>query len=60
MKQSGQPGRLVCIGEGPLRESLQAQRSEAGLEEDIELTGLILRERMFERPLAADLTGEAG
>ena len=43
----------MCIGEGPLRKSLQVQTSEAGLEDDIELKGLILRERMFERVISS-------
>jgi glycosyltransferase involved in cell wall biosynthesis len=55
IEQSSRPSRLVYIGDGPLREKLQAQRGEAGLEDAIELTGLIPREKVFEHLLAADL-----
>jgi glycosyltransferase involved in cell wall biosynthesis len=54
-EHGSRPCRLVYIGDGPLRESLQAQSWEAGLQDEIELTGLIPREKVFERMLGADL-----
>lgn len=53
--QANQTSRLVYIGAGPLRDSLLAQRKELGLENHVELTGLIPREKVFEHLLAADL-----
>ena len=50
-----QTSRLVQIGDGPLRHSLIAKRREVGLENQIEFTGLIPRENVFEHLLNADL-----
>jgi glycosyltransferase involved in cell wall biosynthesis len=52
---ASQTSRLVYIGDGPLRNSLKAKSREAGLENQIEFTGLIPRERVFEHLLSADL-----
>ena len=46
---------LLYIGDGPLRTSLMTKSREAGLENQIEFTGLIPREQVFERLLNADL-----
>jgi glycosyltransferase involved in cell wall biosynthesis len=54
-QSSDQASRLVCIGEGPLRSSLITKSREEGLENQIEFTGLIPRERTFEHLLNADL-----
>lgn len=48
-------GRLVFIGDGPLRNSLITKSRKAGLENQIEFTGLIPREKVFEYLLGADL-----
>ena len=50
-----QTDRLVYIGDGPLRPSLLAKRSEANLENRVTFTGLIPREKVFEYLLNADL-----
>ena len=47
--------RLVLIGDGLLRDSLIEKSKEVGLENRIEFTGLISRERVFEYLLDADL-----
>jgi glycosyltransferase involved in cell wall biosynthesis len=55
-RQSADPtGRLVYMGDGPLRHALIAQSKEADPEDRIEFTGLIPRARVFERLLSADL-----
>lgn len=55
-QQNADPSsRLVYIGDGPLRDALRTQRSEAGMEDQIELTGLIPREKVFEYLLNTDL-----
>jgi glycosyltransferase involved in cell wall biosynthesis len=47
--------RLVFIGDGLLRDSLITKSREVGLENHMEFTGLIPRERVFEYLLSADL-----
>lgn len=47
--------RLLYVGDGPLRDSLRASSEAAGLSKQIEFTGLIPREKVFEHLLAADL-----
>jgi glycosyltransferase involved in cell wall biosynthesis len=47
--------RLVYIGDGILRNSVIAETRKAGVENKIELTGLISREKVFEQLLGADL-----
>jgi glycosyltransferase involved in cell wall biosynthesis len=47
--------RLVYMGDGLLRSALLAARREAGLDAQIEFTGLIPRDSVLERLLAADL-----
>lgn len=49
-QQSGSPGRLVYVGDGPLREHVLAA-SAAG----VELAGLVPRERVYAYLKAADL-----
>ena len=54
--QSADPGsRLVYMGDGRLRPSLIAGSKELGFENQIEFTGLIPRDRVFEYLLNADL-----
>lgn len=53
--QTRQTSRLVYIGDGPLRNSLITESREFGLENRIEFTGLIPREKVFEYLLKADL-----
>lgn len=52
---ASQTSRLVYTGDGPLRNSLITKSREIGLENQIELTGLIPREKVFEHLLSADL-----
>lgn len=47
--------RLTCIGEGPLRRSLLANCTTAGLDRRVLFTGLLPRERVFRHLLEADL-----
>jgi glycosyltransferase involved in cell wall biosynthesis len=47
--------RLVYIGDGRLRNMAIAEVSKAGLEDKIEFTGLIPREKVFEQLLGAGL-----
>ena len=54
-QNTNQTSRLVFIGDGPLRHSLIAKSREVGLENQIEFTGLIPREKVFEYLLNADL-----
>ncbi len=54
-QSSDQTSRLVYMGDGPLRDSLITKRREAGLENQIEFTGVIPRDKVFERALNADL-----
>lgn len=50
-----QSSYLVYIGDGYMRSSLVTQSREVGLENQIEFTGLIPREKVFEYLLSADL-----
>lgn len=52
---SNPTSRLVYIGDGPLRQALVSESQKLGSEEQIEFTGLIPRERVFEHLLNADL-----
>jgi glycosyltransferase involved in cell wall biosynthesis len=54
-KSADQTSCLVVIGDGFLRDSLIARSREVGLENQIEFTGLIPREKVFEYLLNADL-----
>lgn len=54
-EHASQTSRLVYIGDGPLRNSLITKSREVGLENQIEFTGLIPREKVFELLLSADL-----
>lgn len=54
-EHASQTSRLVYIGDGPLRHSLITKSREAGPENQMEFTGLIPREKVFERLLNADL-----
>ena len=47
--------RFKYIGDGPLRDSLRAESRTAGLDNQIEFTGLIPREKVFEHLLNADV-----
>lgn len=47
--------QLIYIGDGPLRQSLSAKIKETGQEKQVEFTGLIPREKVFEYLLTADL-----
>jgi glycosyltransferase involved in cell wall biosynthesis len=47
--------RLVYIGAGPLRDALISKRQALGLVDQVEFTGLIPREQVFEHLLNADL-----
>lgn len=47
--------RLLLIGDGPLRASLAAASREGHFEKQIEFTGLIPREQVYEQLLKADL-----
>lgn len=48
-------GRLVYMGDGPLRQSLVIKSQEAGDQGRMEFTGLVSRETVFEYLLNADL-----
>ena len=50
-----QSSRLTMIGDGPLRPSLVAKSREANLENQVEFTGLIQREKVFEHLFNTDL-----
>jgi glycosyltransferase involved in cell wall biosynthesis len=50
-----QGGRLVYIGEGPLREELLTELEERGLGKQVELCGLIPRDEVYENLTQADL-----
>lgn len=50
-----QHSRLLLIGEGPLRESLNALIKRMGLESQITLVGLLPRDMVFQHLLSADL-----
>jgi glycosyltransferase involved in cell wall biosynthesis len=50
-----QTGRLIYMGEGPLRPSLISQSQEMGSQDRAEFTGLVPREKVFESLLNADL-----
>jgi glycosyltransferase involved in cell wall biosynthesis len=50
-----QTSRLTYIGDGPLRHTLITKSREADLDTQIEFTGLIQREKVFEHLLNADL-----
>ena len=54
-EHASQTGRLVYIGDGPLRNSLITKSKEGSLENQMEFTGLIPREKVFEYLLNADL-----
>ncbi len=47
--------RLVFIGEGNLRPTLAREVEAAGLQGEVEMTGMIERDRVFERFVEADL-----
>lgn len=47
--------RLIFIGDGPLRPSLIAASGDTGLGDQIEFSGIIPREKVFQHLLAADL-----
>jgi glycosyltransferase involved in cell wall biosynthesis len=47
--------RLLYFGDGPLRQSLIERSRSAGLSNQIEFTGMIPRDRVFEHLLSADL-----
>lgn len=53
--QASPTSRLIYMGDGPLRNSLITTSREGGLENQIEFTGLIPREKVFEHLLGADL-----
>jgi len=53
--QASQTSRLIYIGDGPLRNSLITKRRQVGLENQLEFTGLIPRDKVFEYLLSADL-----
>lgn len=53
--QVRQNGRLVYIGDGPLRDDLASRSRELGLENRVDLTGLIPRENVFKHLLDTDL-----
>jgi len=55
INQTSQTSRLVYIGDGPLRNSLIIKNREVGLENQIEFTGLIPRDKVFDHLLRADL-----
>lgn len=50
-----QASRLVFVGEGPMRDLLVTKRRKSGLEERVELTGLMPRDRVYERLANTDL-----
>ncbi len=50
-----QTSRLIYIGDGHLRDALITKSKEANLDTQLELTGLIPREKVFEHLLNADL-----
>jgi glycosyltransferase involved in cell wall biosynthesis len=54
-QSSDQNSRLMYIGDGFLRKALITRSTEAGLDTQIEFTGLIGREKVFEHLLNADL-----
>jgi glycosyltransferase involved in cell wall biosynthesis len=54
-QSADQASRLIYIGDGPLRQSLITQSAEVGCEKQIEFTGLIPREKVFEYLHNADL-----
>lgn len=55
-RQSALPmSRLVYVGDGYLRERLQSEISETGLEDQVQLTGLIPRDKVFDALAQADL-----
>lgn len=55
-RQSAIPAsRLVFVGEGDLLETLTAKINECGLEEQVELTGLIPRNEVYQRLAQADV-----
>jgi len=54
-QNADQTSRLVYIGDGPLREPLLTQSRKVGPEDQIEFTGLIPREKVFEYLLDTDL-----
>ena len=49
------PTRLVYVGEGDLRATLERRIREAGLEERVKLTGLLPRQRVYEELSDADI-----
>jgi len=53
--QASQTSRLIYIGDGPLRNSLITKRRQVGLENQLEFTGLIPRDKVFDHLLRADL-----
>lgn len=55
IEQVRQNGRLVYIGDGPLRDDLVSRSRKLGLENRAEFTGLIPRESVFEHLLDTDL-----
>jgi glycosyltransferase involved in cell wall biosynthesis len=50
-----QTGRLIYMGDGPLRQSLISKSQEAGHTDRVKFTGLVPREKVFENLLNADL-----
>ena len=54
-KSTDQNSHLTYIGDGPLRSSLITKSRKVGLENQMEFTGLIPREKVFEHLLNGDL-----
>ena len=52
---SDQNGRLIYMGDGPLRPSLMSKNQEIGSQDRAEFTGVVPREKVFESLLNADL-----
>lgn len=48
-------GRLVFVGEGYLRDALMSESSAYGIDGRMEVTGLIPREKVYERLMQADM-----
>jgi glycosyltransferase involved in cell wall biosynthesis len=58
-QRAGPASQLVFIGEGHLRPLLAAEVAGSGLQEQVQLTGLIPRDSVFERFVQADLFASA-
>lgn len=52
---SDQNGRLIYMGDGPLRSSLLSKSQEVGSQDRAEFTGVVPREKVFESLLNGDL-----